>query len=318
METLIEIKNLKTYFPVKKGLFLKTVGFVKAVDNVSFNISKGESFGLVGESGSGKTTLGRTILNLIKPISGEVLYKGENIFKIDRRKNLLIRKKMQIVFQNPFSSLNPRKTIGAMLIEPIIFHKIMNRDKAKEEVFRLLEKVGLSRDAFYRYPHEFSGGQRQRIGIARALTVKPEFIVLDEPVSALDVSIQAQILNLLKELQKEFNLTYLFIAHNLNVIRFFSTRVAVMYLGKIMEIGEAEEVFNNPLHPYTKLLLESIPSVEGRGRKEIPLMDEIPSIINLPAGCRFHPRCKFKTQACQKEEPQLKEIKKGHYVRCFL
>jgi len=317
MEVLIKVENLKTYFPVKKGLFLKTIGYVKAVDDVSFEIIKGESFGLVGESGSGKTTLGRTILNLITPTDGKVLYKGRNIFEIEKKDESNLRQKMQIVFQNPFSSLNPRKTVGSMLMEPIVFHKIKERKEARDEVFNLLKKVGLSEDAFYRYPHEFSGGQRQRIGIARALVLNPEFIVLDEPVSALDVSIQAQILNLLKELQKEFNLTYLFIAHNLNVVRFFCDRVAVMYLGKIMEIADAGELFNNPLHPYTKLLLDSIPKVEVRRKLKITITEEPPSIMNLPSGCRFHPRCKFRTEQCIKEEPELIKMKKNHFVRCY-
>jgi len=319
MRRLIKVENLKTYFPVKKGLFLKTIGHIKAVDNVTFAINEGESFGIVGESGSGKTTLGRTILNLIPHTDGKVYYRDKNIFELDKKEQRLLAKKMQVVFQNPFSSLNPRKTVGAMIMEPLIFHKFATKKEAEREVFSILEKVGLSDDSFYRYPHEFSGGQRQRIGIARALILKPEFILLDEPVSALDVSVQAQILNLLKDLQKQFNLTYLFIAHNLNVVRFFCDKIAVMYLGQIVEIVDSKDtLFNNPLHPYTKLLIDSIPNVEKKKKKGEKREDEIPSILDLPKGCRFQPRCQYKIDKCIEIEPELKMKNKGHSVRCHL
>ncbi len=319
MRRLIKVENLKTYFPVKKGLFLKTIGHIKAVDNVTFAINEGESFGIVGESGSGKTTLGRTILNLIPHTDGKVYYRDKNIFELDKKEQRLLAKKMQVVFQNPFSSLNPRKTVGAMIMEPLIFHKFATKKEAEREVFSILEKVGLSDDSFYRYPHEFSGGQRQRIGIARALILKPEFILLDEPVSALDVSVQAQILNLLKDLQKQFNLTYLFIAHNLNVVRFFCDKIAVMYLGQIVEIVDSKDtLFDNPLHPYTKLLIDSIPNVEKKKKKGEKREDEIPSILDLPKGCRFQPRCQYKIDKCIEIEPELKMKNKGHSVRCHL
>ncbi len=260
-DILIEVKNLKTYFTHKKGLFKKKLAEVKAVDGVSFDIKRGESFCVVGESGSGKTTLGRSILGLIPVTSGEILYNEKNIKQVSQPERIKIRKSMQVVFQDPYSSLNPRKTIGALLTEPLIFHKIYNKIQARDKVAALLREVGLPEDTLYKYPHEFSGGQRQRIGIARALVLKPEFILLDEPVSSLDVSIQAQILNLLKELQKKFNLTYLFIAHNLNVIRFFGDRVAVMHKGKIVEYGDVKRIFENPQDDYTKLLLSSIPKL---------------------------------------------------------
>ncbi len=260
-DILIEVNHLKTYFTNKKGLIKKKEITVKAVDDVSFNIKKGESFCVVGESGSGKTTLGRSILGLIPITAGKILYKGINIKNTDKEERLKIRRNMQVVFQDPYSSLNPRKTIGALLIEPLLFHKMYKKEDAEAKVFNILKEVGLQEETFYKYPHEFSGGQRQRIGIARALILKPEFILLDEPVSSLDVSIQAQILNLLKELQKKFNLTYLFIAHNLNVIRFFGDRVAVMHKGKIVESGDVEDIFTKPKDDYTKLLLNSIPKL---------------------------------------------------------
>jgi len=261
-EKLIEVKNLKTYYINKKGLFKKKLDIVKAVDGVSFFIKRGESYCVVGESGSGKTTLGRSIINLIPITEGKILFNGDNIYEIKKEEKKKIRRKMQVVFQDPFSSLNPRKTIGSLLIEPLLFHKLMNKKEAKEKAMNILEKVGLKIDSFYKYPHEFSGGQRQRIGIARALILEPEFILLDEPVSSLDVSIQAQILNLLKKLQKDFNLTYLFIAHNLNVVRFFGDRVAVMYNGKFVEEGEVKKIFEKPEHPYTKKLLSAIPQIK--------------------------------------------------------
>ena len=349
-DTLLYVYNLKKYFPVKGGLFGKVVAWVKAVDNVSLEIKKGETLGIVGESGCGKTTLGRTILRLIKAEDGVILFdvspevsgkiaelmvkKDENSQKelialrkrydlnMKKEKELLpYRKRMQIVFQDPQSSLNPRMTVKKILAEPLLTHNIVPKEKLDDKIIELLETVGLKKEHLHRFPHEFSGGQRQRIGIARALSLSPDFIVLDEPTSALDVSVQAQILNLLKKLQKELKLTYMFITHDLSVARHMSHRIGVMYVGKLVEIAPTEELFNEPLHPYTQLLLESIPIPDPtkRRRERKIITGEVPSAINPPKGCRFHPRCPhFIPGVCDKMEPPLVEVKPGHFVACHL
>lgn len=297
-QPLLEVRNLKTYFPVRKGVFSRTVGHVKAVDDVSFALPRGKTLGLVGESGCGKTTVGRTILRLIPATAGEVRFRGEDFFQYSGRELRRLRRHMQIIFQDPVSSLNPRMTIGQIVGEPIETHGIA-RGRAREEmVGELLKRVGLDPDYAGRYPHEFSGGQKQRIGIARALGLSPELIICDEPVSALDVSIQSQILNLLSDLQKERGLTYLFIAHNLAVVEHFSDEVAVMYLGRIVEKAEAKELYKNPKHPYTTALLSAIPEPDPRPKKtRIVLQGEVPSPVNPPRGCAFHPRCSL-TREC--------------------
>ncbi len=315
---LVEVRNLKKYFPVK-GL-LRVKGYVKAVDGVSFNIERGTTLGLVGESGSGKTTVGKLILRLLEPTSGSVYYDGKDVFKLKGKELKEFRRKAQMVFQDPYSSLNPRMTVFQIIMEPVKVHKIKVSDP-ESFVVKLLYRVGLNETHLYRYPHEFSGGQRQRIAIARVLALRPEFIVLDEPTSALDVSVQAQILELLKDLQRDFNLTYLFISHDLGVVRYMSDYIAVMYLGKIVEYGPAEEVFEKPLHPYTQALFSAIPipdPVETRRRKRIKVSGEPPSPINPPPGCRFHPRCPITKDVCRREEPKLEEVESGHYVACWL
>lgn len=318
-DTILKIENLKMYFPIKKGIFSKIIGYVKAVDNINLKIEKGESWGLVGESGSGKTTFGRSILNLVSFTDGKVYFKGKQVNYKKKKEVEDLRKKVQIVFQDPYGSLNPRKTIGNAIMEPLVFHKIANKKTARQVVYETLLSVGLKENDFYKYPHEFSGGQRQRIGIARALILKPEVIILDEPVSSLDVSVQAQILNLLKDLQKKFDLTYLFIAHNLNVVRFFCNKVAVMYLGKIMEIADSETLFSNPLHPYTKLLIRSIPEVDKKKNIiDIDLDSESPSLSNVTEQCRFYERCDKKNEKCEGKGSELVEKEKNHFVRCFL
>ncbi|HVS46175.1 MAG TPA: dipeptide ABC transporter ATP-binding protein [Verrucomicrobiae bacterium] len=316
---LIEVRDLHKYFPIRAGLLSRHVGDVKAVDGVNFAIKAGETLGLVGESGSGKTTIGRVILRLLKASSGEVLFDGENVLEMRRREVRHLRKEMQIIFQDPYASLNPRMTVGDTIGEPLQIHNIARGADALARVQELLKLVGLQPYHANRYPHEFSGGQRQRIGIARALAVDPKFIVCDEPVSALDVSIQAQVINLLEDLQEKLGLTYLFIAHDLSVVRHISTRVAVMYVGKLAELADRDALYENPLHPYTQALLSAIPipdpKVEQR-RKRIVLTGDIPSPVNPPSGCRFHTRCPIAFDRCIVEEPEFKDYGGGHYAAC--
>ena len=317
-EFLIEIKDLKKYFPIRKGIFSAGKSFVKAIDGVSFGIKKGETLGLVGESGCGKTTVGRCIVKLIQPTEGEILLNGENIISLKGNKLKEYRKKVQIIFQDPYSTLNPRITIGSAIKEIIKFHKIAEGSGAEKKVNELLEMVGLRKSFSKRYPHEFSGGQRQRISIARALSVEPELIICDEPVSALDVSIQAQIINLLKDLQKDLQLSYLFISHNLSVVEHISDRVCIMYLGKIIEESDYERIYNNPKHPYTQALISAIPNPEpGMKSKRILLKGDIPSPSDIPGGCAFHPRCQYVMDKCKIEVPLL-EGDGVHSVSCFL
>ncbi|WP_039766915.1 MULTISPECIES: ABC transporter ATP-binding protein [unclassified Caldicellulosiruptor] len=315
-EILIEVKNLKKYFPVRSGFGKRA--YIKAVDNVSFFIKKGETLGLVGESGCGKSTTGRTIIRLYEPTSGQIIFKGEDITKKDM---LPYRKYMQMIFQDPYASLNPRMTVGDIIGEPLEIHNIAKGNEKKERVQELLRLVGLNSEHANRYPHEFSGGQRQRIGIARALAVEPEFIICDEPISALDVSIQAQIVNMLEDLQQELGLTYLFIAHDLSMVKHISSRVGVMYLGKLVELASSNELYEKPLHPYTQALLSAIPIPDpkiSRERTRIILEGDVPSPLNPPSGCRFRTRCKYAFDRCKEEEPQLKDVGSGHYVACHL
>jgi len=318
MENLIEVKNLKKYFWIGGGPFKKKEA-IKAVDNVSFYLKKKEILGLVGESGCGKTTCGKLILRLINPTEGSIYFDGQDITHLKQKNMIELRKKMMIIYQDPYSSLDPRMKVGATIAEPLDVHKLFSTKEEKEnKIVELMEKVGLTPDQINRYPHEFSGGQRQRIGIARALATNPIFIVADEPVSALDVSIQAQIINLLKNLQKDFGLTLLFITHDLSIIKHISDRTVVMYAGKIVELAPTDELFKNQLHPYTKTLIAAIPIPNPLRRKQkIELKGEVPSLIHPPSGCRFHPRCKEAKPECSQVEPELKEISKGHYVACF-
>ncbi len=316
-QNLIEVRNLVKYYPVYGGVFKRVVAQVKAVDDVSFNIRKGETLGLVGESGCGKTTVGHTMLGLISPTSGSVIYNDVDVFGLDRKGFKAMRRNLQIVFQDPYASLDPRLPIGESIAEGLKIHDIGTNQERFEMVLKALRNVGLEDYHATRYPHEFSGGQRQRIGIARALVMNPKFIVLDEPVSALDVSIQAQVLNILKDLQKEFGLTYLFVAHNLAVVEHISDRVAVMYLGKMVEQSKSVELFKYPLHPYTRALMSAIPIPNPRIKRErMILQGDVPSPLNPPAGCRFHPRCPFAQPRCSVEEPQLRELKPDHLVSC--
>lgn len=316
---MITVNNLKKYFPVRTELFKGTRDWVKAVDDVSFSIEKGKTLGLVGESGCGKTTLGRTILKLIPPTSGQVVLDGIPIYEKSKFELKAVRRDMQIIFQDPYAALNPRMQVGSIVAEGLKAHQIGTQKEQMDTVTRLLELVGLHPSHAKRYPHQFSGGQCQRIGIARALALQPKFLVLDEPVSALDVSIQSQILNILRDLQDEFNLTYLFISHDLGVVEHISDHVAVMYLGKIVEFGSREDIFNNPLHPYTKTLISAIPNPRPSLHKnKLVLQGDVPSPVNPPAACRFHPRCPFVMDRCSKETPYPIKVSPNHWSACWL
>ncbi len=318
-EVLVEVNNLVKYFPVRAGLLQRVVNHVKAVDDVSFFVRKGETLGLVGESGCGKTTVGRTMLRLVEPTSGAVKFEGKDIFSMKTRELKAARRDMQIIFQDPYASLDPRVPIGESIMEGLHIHHIGTPKERVDIMLETLSKVGLESYHSRRYPHEFSGGQRQRIGIARALALRPKFIICDEPVSALDVSIQSQVLNILRDLQGEFGLTYLFIAHNLAVVEHVSNRVAVMYLGKMVEMTSREELFRNPLHPYTQALMSAIPIPNPRlKRQRTILKGDVPSPLNPPQGCRFHPRCPVAIEKCGQEEPPFLEVSPDHWVACWL
>ncbi|KGR82229.1 ABC transporter ATP-binding protein [Lysinibacillus odysseyi] len=316
---LLEIRNLKAYFPVKRKSIREDKKVVKAVDDISIEIYKGETLGIVGESGSGKSTLGRTILKLIEPTSGEILFKGEPIQKLSGKALQKFRNQMQMVFQDPFSSLNPRMRVGEIIEEPMKLQLALSKEERQTRVKELLEKVGLREDAMKKFPHEFSGGQRQRIGIARALAINPAFIIADEPVSALDVSVQSQVLNLMMDLQDELELTYMFISHDLGVVKHISDRVAVMYLGRIVEVGEKHALYENPLHPYTKALLAAIPVVDFQEKRDVePLHGDLPSPMDPPVGCVFHTRCPKAMPICSEKRPVLTKQKNDQHVACFL
>lgn len=313
-DVLIEVKDLKKHFVKNKKI-------IKAVDGVSFFIRKGETFGLVGESGCGKSTIGRTLIRLYNPTAGEIIFDGEDVANLNDKKFLPYRKKMQMIFQDPYASLNSRMTVKDIIGEPLDIHNLAKGKEREEIILDLLDRVGLNKDHASRYPHEFSGGQRQRIGIARALAVQPEFIICDEPISALDVSIQAQVVNMLDDLQEEMGLTYLFIAHDLSMVRYISDRIGVMYLGNLMETAESEELYNKPLHPYTQALLSSIPVPDPKIAKQsnrIILEGDVPTPINPPSGCKFRTRCRYAKDICAQETPELREITKDHFVACHL
>jgi oligopeptide transport system ATP-binding protein len=318
-ESLLRAENIVKRFPIHGGLFSQEIAAVKAVSDISFDIKKGETLGLVGESGCGKSTLGRCLIRLIEPTSGKIFFKDKEITHANGTELRELRKKMQIIFQDPYASLNPRMTIGAILEEPLVIHNLFKSEKDRlDRVQELVSLVGLRKEHLSRYPHEFSGGQRQRVGIARALAVGPELIICDEPVSALDVSIQAQVINLLMELQQKLGLTYVFIAHDLKVVEHVSHRVAVMYLGKIVEMADADELYKNPQHPYTKALLSAIPVPDPKPRAErIILTGDVPSPMNPPPGCHFNPRCPIASDFCKQQEPQLKETSSRHFVSCL-
>lgn len=319
-KVLLHVKNLVKHFPITKGILLqKQVGAVRAVDGVSFDIYQGETLGLVGESGCGKSTTGRTVLQLYRPTSGAVNFGGVDLVSLKGEELRLMRRKMQMIFQDPYASLNPRMTVGEIIGEPLVVHKVANQKEIQERVSNLLEVVGLNAGFANRYPHEFSGGQRQRIGVARALALQPSFIVCDEPISALDVSIQAQVVNLLEDLQNQFNLTYLFIAHDLSMVRHISDRVAVMYLGIVIELADRDTLYLNPLHPYTRALLSAVPiadPVADSKRKRVILQGDVPSPVNPPSGCRFRTRCPIAETLCAESQPEFRELKPGHFVAC--
>ncbi len=320
-EILIEVKNLKKYFVKNKGLIKKQLEITKAVDDVSFYIRKGETLGLVGESGCGKSTTGRTVLRLYEPTAGEILYGGKDIAKLNREQMMPYRKKMQMIFQDPYASLNARMTVSDIIGEPMDIHNLASGKERQERIYELLDTVGLNKDHAARYPHEFSGGQRQRIGIARSLAVDPEFIICDEPISALDVSIQAQVVNMLEDLQEERGLTYLFIAHDLSMVKHISDRVGVMYLGSLVEVATSKELYANPVHPYTQALLSSIPIPDpdiAESSKRIVLEGDVPSPVNPPSGCKFRTRCRYAMDVCKEVSPVLKEVGKEHFAACHL
>jgi oligopeptide transport system ATP-binding protein len=320
VKPLVDVQNLKKFFAISKGVFAKTHHILKAVDNVSFSIKSGETLGLVGESGCGKTTVGRTVLRLYEANAGSVLFTGKNILTLSEKEMLPLRRKMQMIFQDPYSSLNPRMTVSEIIGEPLAIHRIAVGKAALSRIHELLNLVGLNKEHGSRFPHEFSGGQRQRIGIARALAVEPEFIICDEPISALDVSIQAQIINLLENLQAKMKLTYLFIAHDISMVRHTSNRIAVMYLGKLVELTESWELSKNPLHPYTEALLSAVPIADPvleAAHHRIVLEGDVPSPVDPPPGCRFRARCRMALPCCAEAEPELREVAPGHLVACF-
>ncbi|MGL5617177.1 MAG: ABC transporter ATP-binding protein [Sarcina sp.] len=318
-ENVLEVKNLVKYFPHEKSFFGKTKTFVKAVDNVSFSLKKGESLAVVGESGCGKTTLAKTLLKLYEKNSGDVFIEGKEIFSLKKEELNKVRKKIQMIFQDPFSSLDPSKTAGEIIGEAMIYHGIVKKENLREEIIKVMKSCGLTEEYIDRYPDEFSGGQRQRIGIARAIALNPEIIIADEPVSALDVSTQAQIVNLLLDLQEEKNLSYIFISHDLSLVKYIADKVMVMYLGNIVEIGDKDSIYRNPKHPYTKALMDSVPVTSPRDRRirEV-LMGEVPSPINPPKGCKFHNRCKYAMEQCKSIEPKLEQVEGTHLVACYL
>jgi oligopeptide transport system ATP-binding protein len=318
-EPLLQVKGLKKYFPITGGVFGKKIGEVKAVDDVTFTVYKGETLGIVGESGCGKSTTGRMLLRLIEPTEGSIVFEGKEVTKLSKSELRKMRRDMQMIFQDPFASLNPRHTVEKILEEPLVVHGIGSKEERKKRVQEMLEVVGLGRYHAKRYPHQFSGGQRQRIGIARALMTNPKLIIADEPVSALDVSIQAQVLNLLEDLQKEFGLTYIFIAHDLGVVRHISDRVGVMYLGRLVELADSDQLYESPKHPYTKALLSAVPIPDPEYKKESQLLSgDLPNPANPPKGCAFHTRCSACMEICKQTRPEMKEVEKGHYVACHL
>lgn len=318
-DVLLKVEGLKKYFPIQRGVFKQTVGHVKAVDGISFEVKRGETLGVVGESGCGKSTMGRSILRLLEPTEGVVEFEGKDVISMSKQTMRAMRREMQIVFQDPYASLNPRYSIAQTLMEPMVIHKLHTPSSRMERVRTLLERVGLDPDYAKRYPHEFSGGQRQRIGIARALAVNPKLIVLDEPVAALDVSVQSQVLNLLEDLQEDFNLTYVFIAHDLSVVRHISDRVLVLYLGKMAELASSDALFEDPLHPYTKALLSAVPVPNPDIKRErVILQGDLPSPANPPKGCPFHTRCPVVMDVCRSQVPEWKEVKENHLVACHL